>query len=188
MDKSPSADLDSKVWMVLIGIILLFTVVILYARHITIVKQEAALSTPVVARYTNYAYGVNLRYPPEWSPAGGYTYDRYEGETGFFGISAGGTDDITIDQITNNEARHALHPYGSNPYVQKIFIDGQDARLILPSPDQSPSMKEQAALIVEYPVPVTVGSQLYRFLIFWSDRANIQDIASSITFIRPSTR
>jgi hypothetical protein len=177
--------LDKQVWMVLLGILVLFTAVVMYAKYVTLVKREEALTAPVVARYTNYAYGVNLRYPPEWKPVAGYGYDRYEGEGGFFGISAGGADDITIDQMANNEAKHALHPYGTEPYIQKIVIDGQDARLVMPSPDQSPSMKGQAMLIVEYPMPYTVGSETYRFFIFWSDRANIQDIASSITFIRP---
>lgn len=179
---------DAQIWMVLLGIIFLFTAVILYARHVTIVRQEEAAKTPVVARYTNYAYGVKLRYPPEWQPAAGYSYDRYEGDSGFFGLSAGGVDDVTIDQLANNEAKHALHPYGSAPYIQRLTIDGQDARLILPSPDQDLSMKGQAELIVEYPVPMKIGSEYYRFFIFWADRANIQDIASSITFIRPNTQ
>lgn len=175
---------DTKIWLVLLGILALFGGVVYYARYITITRQEAA-QTPVVARYTNYAYSVNLRYPPEWRPVGGYSYDRYEGETGFFGISAGGIDDISIDQMANNEAKHPLRPYGTDPYIQRLMIDGQEARLVLPSPDQDPSMKGQAVLIVEYPVPVMIGSQPYRFFVFWADRANIQDIASSITFVRP---
>lgn len=176
---------DKQIWLVLLGIIVLFTAVILYARHITISRQEEAAKTPVVARYTNYAYGVNLRYPPEWRPVGGYSYDRYEGDDGFFGISAGGTDDISLDQMANNEAKHPLRPYGTDPYIQRLIIDGQNARLILPSLDQDPSMKGQAVLIVEYPVPMFIGTEPYRFFVFWADRANIQDIASSITFIRP---
>lgn len=172
--------------MVLLGIIALFTVVIMYARHVTITRQEEAANAPVVARYTNYAYGVQLRYPPAWQPRLGYSYDRYEGESGFFGLSAGGVDDISIDQMANNEAKHPLKPYGAEPYVQRLMIDGQNARLILPSPDQDPSMRGQAVLIVEYPVPMQISGEFYRFFVFWADRANIQDIASSIKFIRPN--
>ncbi|MBX4195589.1 peptidase M56 [Candidatus Parcubacteria bacterium] len=174
---------DGRIWSVLLGILILFTAVIFYARHVNIARVEEQTRTPVVARYTNYAYAINLRYPPEWQPVGGQQYDRYEGSDGFFSVSAGGTGDITIDKMAENEANHALKPYGTEPYIQKLTIDGQDARLILPSPDQSPSMHGQAVLIVKYPTLVTIGSQVYKYLVFWADRAHIQDIASSITFL-----
>jgi TolB protein len=175
---------ERTISLTLLGIVILFAVVIFYARHITISRQNQVSETPVIAHYTNYAYRVNLRYPPEWQPVGGYSYDRYEGVDGFFGISAGGTEDMSLDEITISESSHQLKPYGSKPYVQRLTIDGQDARLIMPGDDQATAMKGQAALIVEYPEPATVGSETYKFFIFWADRAHIQDIASSITFVR----
>lgn len=179
------ADLDRKVWIFLLGVLVLFTGVILYARHITIVKQEEAARAPVVARYSNLAYGVNLRYPPEWRPASGGPFDRYEGAGGFFGISAGGSGEVTLDGMVVGEITHPTRPYGVEPYVQGLVINGQNARLVMPSLDQAPSMNGQAVLIVEYPQPMTIGFETYKFLVFFADRANIQDIASSITFIRP---
>ena len=173
---------DTKIWMVLIGIIVFFVLIIIYAQHITNVRRGEPV--PVVARYTNYVYGVNLRYPPEWQPVGGLSFDRYEGESGFFSISAGGEDNVSIDTLTQSEAKNNKKPYGSEPYIQTLTIDGQDARLILPSLDQSPTMHGQAVLIVRYPTPKVVGSTTYKYLVFWADRANIQDIASSLTFIK----
>lgn len=175
---------DHKISLTLLGIVILFTGVILYARHVTLSRQTEVSEMPVIAHYTNYAYRVNLRYPPEWEPVNGYSYDRYEGTDGFFGIAAGGTASTSLDEITKTETSHILKPYGSKPYVQQIRIDGQDARLIMPSEDQDASMHGQAALIVDYPEPITIGSQTYAYFVFWADRAHIQDIASSITFIR----
>ena len=172
---------DTKIWMVLIGIIIFFVLIIIYAQHITKVRQGEPV--PVVARYTNYAYGVNLRYPPEWQPVGGLSFDRYEGESGFFSISAGGEGNVSIDELAKSEANNSKKPYGSEPYIQTLAVDGQDARLILPSLDQSPSMHGQAVLIAKYPTPKMIGPATYKYLVFWADRANIQDIASSLTFV-----
>lgn len=180
--EEPNNISDTKIWMVLLSIILLFVGVILYSRHITIARQGEAL--PVVARYTNYAYGVNLRYPPEWRPVGGLAYDRYEGEKGFFSVGAGGEGSLTLDEVANREANNSKKPYGSEPYIQSIIVDGQNARLIMPSPDQAESMHGQAVLIAEYPEPKLIGTTTFKYLVFWADRANIQDIASSLTFVR----
>ncbi len=173
---------DAKIWMVLIGIIVFFVLIIFYAQHVTRVRQGQP--PPVVARYTNYAYGVNLRYPPEWQPVGGLAFDRYEGETGFFSVSAGGEGNISLDDLAKLEANNPKKPYGSEPYIQTLVIDGQDARLIMPSPDQNVSMHGQAVLIVKYPEPKTIGQTTFKYLVFWADRANIQDIASSLTFVK----
>ncbi len=173
---------DTKIWIVLLGIILLFSVVISYARSVNLNRRSEAV--PVVARYTNYAYGVNLRYPPEWRPVGGQSYDRYEGESGFFSISGGGAPTDSIDKMANDAINSKDKLYGEAPVVQNLVIDGEEARLIMPSLDQSPSLKGQAVLIVEYPTPKIIGPNTYKYFVFWADRANIQDIASSITFVR----
>lgn len=173
---------DKHIWLVLLGIIVLFTVVVLYARHVGVTRQEEQARTPVVARYTNYAYGVALRYPPEWRPLGGAAYDTYEGVDGFFSISAGGTGVAGLDDMVRNEIG-SKNKYGSEPAILDLRIDGRGAKLIMPSPDQAPVLKGQAALIVRYPNPVKIGPNTYGFFVFWADRAHIQDIASSITFV-----
>ena len=174
---------DKHIWFVLLGIIALFTLVVLYARHVGIVRQEAQSQVPVVARYNNYAYGVSLRYPPDWRPVGGSAYDRYEGDDGFFSLSAGGDALITLDDMVKVETTNPQKSYGVHPTVLDLFIDKQSAKLVMPSPDQSASMRGQAVLIVKYPKPVTIGPNTYHYLVFWADRAHIQDIASSVAFI-----
>lgn len=174
---------ESLVWPVLIGILLLFTAVILYARHINIKRQDAQVNVPVVAHYTNYAYGVNLRFPPDWRPVSGTTYDRYEGADGFFSLSAAGGPGSTLGEVVSNEVTHPLKPYGTNPTITNLIIDGQPARLIMPSADQDASMHGQAVIIATYPKPMKVGTQDYQFLVFWADRSHIQDMASTITFL-----
>jgi hypothetical protein len=175
---------DAQIWLVLLGIIVLFTAVILYARHVNLARHNAGNNVALIASYTNYAYGINLKFPPEWRVMGGYSYDRYEGEDGFFGISADGVGKTTIEELVKSETTHALRSYGSSPTVKTLTIDGQDARLILPSADQNPSMRGQAALIVRYPNPVNMGSATYNYFVFWADKNHIEDISKSITFIR----
>lgn len=176
---------DSKIWTFLIGVLVLFTGVILFARHVTIQKQNSY--QPVVARYSNYTYRINLRYPPEWQPVGGGEYDRYDGPDGFFGVSAGGVGRISLADMVESETVSQKYPYGKTPTVLDLKIDGQEAKLIMPSPDQDPTKREQAELIVRYPEPVTIGTDTFNYFIFWADRTHIQDIASSITFIRDQT-
>jgi len=173
---------DKHIWLVLLGIIVLFSIIVLYARNVGISRQEEQAKTPIVARYTNYAYGIGLRYPPEWRPVGGAVYDTYEGTDGFFSISAGGTGTAGLDDMVKAEIG-GQKKYGSEPTVLDLRIDGRGAKLIMPSPDQNPAMKGQAALIVRYPKPITIGPNTYGFFVFWADRAHIQDIASSITFV-----
>jgi len=186
MDSSEknSQKVDAQIWMVLLGIILLFSGIVFFARHVNISRQNAQSRVPVIARYINYAYGVNLRYPSDWKPVGGQTYDRYEGSGGFFSVGASGTGSMTMDKVIVNEVDSPFKPYGTEPYTQTLTIDEQKAKLIMPSPDQDPSMHGQAVLVVEYPEPKVIGTQTYSFLILWADRNNIQDIASSLTFVR----
>ena len=173
---------DTKIWMVMLFILLIFVVVISYARQVNINRQSQAV--PIVARYTNYAYGVNLRYPPEWRPVGGQAYDRYEGDSGFFSISAGGAPSDSIDKMVSSAINSKDKLYGDTPVVQNLVIDGEEARLVMPSLDQKAALKGQAVLIVKYPTPKIIGPNTYKYLVFWADRANIQDIVSSITFVR----
>lgn len=182
LDKDLST--DAKIWVVLLAIILAFTGVILYARKVNLSRIENHANVILVARYTNYAYGMNLQFPSGWQPARGYEYDRYEGTDGFFGVMAGGTADITIDEMVENKVNHTLKPYGTSPSVRSLTIDGQEARMIMPDIDQDPSMVREAALIVRYPVPVELGADSYKYLVFIADMNHIENMANSITFIR----
>jgi hypothetical protein len=135
-------------------------------------------------QFTNPNYAVTLMYPAHWSVDPGsstleYGDTRFTGIDGFFMINAG--DSESLDTFTSNEATHKLKPYGSLPSIVKLTIDGQEARMILPSADQS--MPDQAALVVQYPQPVHMGEHSYPFFVLYANKKYIQSIANSVRFV-----
>jgi len=131
--------------------------------------------------YSNPVFAISLEYPADWQPIPGYG-SQETGETrfgninGFFHISSMDTD--TIDMAVAAEAGHILQPYGPNPTIESLQIQGQEARLILPSAGQ----QYQAAIIIRYPQPVNVLGTPCRFFILWADQPHIRTIAQTIQF------
>ena len=134
--------------------------------------------------YSNPLYAVSMEYPGNWEPISGHSgLDggiRFAGDSGFFHIY--GLDAATIDDAAFGEAEHRSQPYGSQPVIENFNVNGQEARLILPSADQPKGMKYQAALIVRYPRPVEISGSTCRYLLLWADRAHIRTIASTLRF------
>ena len=131
-------------------------------------------------KYVSDSLRVSLRYPARWKRT---EEDRFVGEDGFFQLSAAGSGEATLDEVCRNEAFHTLNPYGTKPLVKRTRHRGQDACLILPGIDQPRDMRGQAAFIVQYPQPVTIGEQTYRFLVLWADKQHIQEMAGTIRFL-----
>ena len=131
-------------------------------------------------KYVSDSLRVSLRYPARWTMT---EPDRFVGEDGFFQLSAAGTGETTLAELCRDEAYHPLNPYGTKPLIKRTRHRGQDACLILPAIDQSREMRGQAAFLVQYPQPVTVGEQTYRFLVLWADKRHIQEIADTIRFV-----
>lgn len=132
-------------------------------------------------------YKISLRYPSNWKPNPDYI-ERYEGKDGFFQVGAIEGKNMTIDDAAKNDAFHMLNPYGSDPKIINRIIDGQEARLILPSADQPEEMKNQAGLIVKYPEAVNINGSLYYYLILWADKAHIEQIGNTIKFLKTRTQ
>jgi hypothetical protein len=109
---------------------------------------------------------------------------KYAGEDGFFGLDAIGNPQATIDQIVAEQVGHKLRPYGLRPIVAILDIQGQEARLVLPSADAN--MSDQAVLIVRYPEPVQLGEPC-QFLALYADKTHIRLIAGTVRFIVPDT-
>jgi TolB protein len=104
---------------------------------------------------------------------------RFAGINGFFHINS--MDGDSIDSVAEAEAGHRLQPYGSNPTIETLQIQGQEARLILPSSDQNAGMQNQAALIIRYPqVQTIVWSP--RYFVLWADLPHIRTIAETLRF------
>ncbi|UCC62503.1 MAG: hypothetical protein JSV36_17330 [Anaerolineae bacterium] len=135
--------------------------------------------------YSNPFFAVSLEYPDSWQPVPGYGLPEYgetkfAGDDGFFSISA--ERGPGIDAIAAAVAGHKLRPYGSEPIIESLQIQGQEARLILPSADQHPDMNGQTELIVHYPQPVNIGRHTYPFFTLAADQGHIRAIAQTLRF------
>ena len=135
--------------------------------------------------YSNPKFGVSLDYPGDWQPVAGYGSSelgdtRYGAINGFFQIGAKDAD--SIDQAATSEAEHKLKPYGSQPMIETLQIQGQDARLIIPADDQPGDRQHQAALIIRYPQPVDISGTPYRYFVLYADLAHIRTIAETLVF------
>jgi hypothetical protein len=146
-----------------------------------------AALTPSIAwtTYSDAPLGVTLRYPADWRPVPGYE-GRYTGSDGFFQLSAISGAGAMIDQVAEDDAHHRLQPYGSEPTIESLRLQGREARLILPSADQPAAMKGQAGLIVHLPQPIEISGRKYDYLILWADQQHIREIAKTIALQTPA--
>lgn len=66
-------------------------------------------------------------------------------------------DGWTVDQVAESNANHKLKPYGNKPSIEKLEIQGLEARLIKPSDDQPKEEKDAAELIIKSPKVIQVS-------------------------------
>ena len=133
--------------------------------------------------FTDKEYHVSLQYPSTWILKTAYYSPRYEGTDGFFEISALDGEGWTIDQAAENDANHILKPFGTTPLISDFKVQGQEARIIMPSDDQPIGMKDTAELIVKSPVKIQINGDSYYFLILCADKYHIKQIAKTVKFI-----
>ncbi|MEH6992396.1 LysM peptidoglycan-binding domain-containing protein [Neobacillus drentensis] len=129
--------------------------------------------------YSNSVYKVRFQYPSHWKRVND---ERYEGADGFFQIAAIASDQ-SIKVVCQNEAFHQLNPYGTQPGIQHTQVQNQSACFIYPSQDQPAEMRNQAALIIEYPIPILIDGTEYNYFILWADQNHIREISTSLTFL-----
>jgi len=131
--------------------------------------------------YSNAKYKITFKYPSDWKVNKEFT-ERYDGKDGFFQVASISNPILSIDKIAEEEGHHIAQPYGSNPKINKLKIQGLETRLILPSEDQPKELKGQSAIIVQYPKPVKIGSLTYNYFILWADKEHIEEIGKTIKF------
>jgi hypothetical protein len=131
--------------------------------------------------YNSERFVVTFRYPPGWQFDPVHGGERYAGEDGYFILDAIGSEGAAIDAVTANQAQHHLLPFGSNPTIEQLEVQGQEARLILPSADAT--MGDQALLIARYPEPVTILGAAYDHFALYADQAHIHTIAHTLQFV-----
>ncbi|HHX64847.1 MAG TPA: hypothetical protein GX702_08180 [Chloroflexi bacterium] len=136
---------------------------------------------PGWVEHTVDPFGLTVEYPASWRTMPGYE-DRYGAADGFVHFSALDGAGWSLQEVCEAEAGHQLQPYGADPEIEYMSIDGQDACLILPSEDQPEDMDDQAGLLVAYPQPVEIRGERYHYLVVWADQTNIRRIADSIRF------
>lgn len=129
--------------------------------------------------FTSLKYQVRFSYPSNWQNVND---ERYEGEDGFFQLSALSTEE-NLETVCRNEVFHPLLPYGSSPQISHHSIQNQPACLIFPSADQPAEMRDQAALIVQYPIPIEIEGNSYPYFILWADSQHIQRLSLTLSFL-----
>jgi hypothetical protein len=130
--------------------------------------------------YTSERFQVTFRYPPDWHLDTVHGGEAYTGPDGYFILDAIGSGGVPIDEVAANQAHHHLLPFGSDPTIESLEIEGQKARLILPSADAT--MGDQSLLIVRYPQPVMIQGTAYDYFALYADEAHIRTIAETLRF------
>lgn len=174
-------------WVTVLAVIAVCAAVIAFTANPSSNGESSRSNEEELAEYISDDYKISLRYPAYWKLNPSYYDVRYEGEDGFFQVGAVNGENMSIDEVTENDAFHKLSPYGSQPQIIKRMIDGQEGRLILPSSDQAEEMHKQAGLIVKYPKAVKIGDSAYHFLILWADKAHIEQIGDTLRFLEEQT-
>ncbi|MFC0562301.1 LysM peptidoglycan-binding domain-containing protein [Halalkalibacter alkalisediminis] len=146
---------------------------------ITSLQWSPMPNSALIRTYRSTIYKVQFQYPAHWQKI---TDERYEGTEGFFQISAISSDE-PIHKVCQNEAFQQLLPYGSSPRTIQTQIQHQEACFIIPSEDQPTEMRNQAALIVQYPQPIPIEGTTYNYFILWADQDHINEISSTLIFL-----
>lgn len=127
-------------------------------------------------------YEVTFKYPSNWIKNPNYE-ERYDGPDGFFEVDNLESFGRPIDRVVEQEINTPIKPYGQNPNVISLELDGQPARLIVPSDDQQKVFDREVALIVQDKKPISQTQDIYDYTIIWTDQANIQNILDTFKFI-----
>ena len=74
----------------------------------------------------------------------------------------------SIDQIAENSAYHKLRPFGENPVITKLQIEGQEARTIIPSDPKY----DEAELIVRLKKPASIVGTDWVFMVIYFSKGS----------------
>jgi len=151
-------------------------------------------------KYSNSLLGIEFNYPKNFIPylrdneyigdqpsrftSGKDSYAPLYGNSTFVIMAAGLKEaNLTIDQVAESSAQHKLRPFGENPLINKLEIEGQEARLIIPS---DPNNNERE-LIVRLKNSVLIGDSYWIFLVIHASgdlsSGTIKSISESLRFL-----
>lgn len=147
-------------------------------------KNENIVPGIALNEFVSNRYKISFKYPRSWKMNPRYE-EKYEGTSGFFEVGDFAGQGENIDEAVNAQIHEAYQPYGSNPIVRRFTVDGQPARVIYPSADQPDFYKDRdAAIVVQYPNPVTVEGKPYDYVVIWTTREYVPLIMSTLKFIK----
>lgn len=146
-------------------------------------KPEFTIPGILVNNFVSEKYKVSFDYPKTWMKNPRYE-DKYEGTTGFFEVSDFSGMGENIDEAVQAQIHEPYQPYGSNPTVTSMEIDGQPARVIYPSLDQNKFVSDRdIALVVQYPTPVELDGETYKYVVIWATPEYMPLIINSFKFV-----
>ena len=125
------------------------------------------------------AYGVTLTVPEQWRPLP----DRpgWEGDDGHVVLDAATGDDGGAISVCRGLAEHSLQPYGSEPTIEAVTIDGQEGCTVMPS-DDAPGDEPEAAAVALYPAPRVIAGTEYAYLVLYIDPQHVRDVVATVRF------
>lgn len=144
---------------------------------------------PDAAWRESHLYRVRFAVPTDWAQTAADVGYEFQGATGRIKIdSLGGP--TGIDAACRELSQHRRRPYGRNPRVVKLTIDGQPACRITPDGTEGASDPVPHALVVEYPEPLVVPgpdarfSNTYHFLAVDADGDHMGLVQRTLQFVR----
>jgi hypothetical protein len=142
--------------------------------------------------FVDGTYKVVLHCPAEWKPIPGYDTAPALGpehQPRAFVLGAAGGESDTAQQLCKGEAEHHLQPFGTNPTIRPLKVQGQSACLVWPSPDQHKITGDDSALaIVKYPESVEIGGTAYSFLTLDANKNYIMAMIRNLKFLAPDSQ
>ena len=82
-------------------------------------------------------------------------------------------------------AEHKLRPFGENPTIRRLKVQGESACIVFPSKDQVRSAWWDVAVVIRYPHPVEIGGDRYGLLEMYADKDYALDILKTLRFFGP---
>lgn len=146
--------------------------------------EDVVMPGVLLTQFNEPKYEVTFKYPQTWIKNPRYE-EKYEGKTGFFEISAfeGNADDI--DAVLQQQIQEPDQLYGMNPKTEELTVDGQPARLIIPSNSQNKYIRDrELALLVKYKKPIQINGNTYDYLVIWATPEYMPIIIRSLKFLQ----
>ena len=140
--------------------------------------------------YVDSTYQVTLRFPGDWKRDPLIYRDRpyfaperrlHVVQRGFFQLLVEGGENHTPEQVCKGAAEHILRPFGENPTVRRMTVQGQSACLVWPSKDHGAPW--DAEVVIKYPEPVEIDGDSYSLLVLDADKDYILAIIRTLRFL-----